>query len=66
MCSVDKTNRMQKEEFCELNIKNFICLKNFNDPLASSNKKVEELTKKNHGSPIKLKKSKSKNKFGSK
>lgn len=32
MCSVDGAQRMRKEEFGELNLKNFVSLVNFNDP----------------------------------
>jgi hypothetical protein len=42
MCSVDKASRMSREEFCELNLKNFVSLNNFNDPMLSTSKKVEE------------------------
>lgn len=59
MCAVDKTQRMQKEEFLELNMKNFVSLNNFNDPLLSS-KDFDKANSKKIGSPAKLKKSKAK------
>lgn len=48
---------MQKEEFLELNMKNFVSLNNFNDPLLSS-KDYDKPNSKKVGSPAKLKKSK--------
>ena len=38
MCSVDKATRMHQEEFFELNLKNFVSLHNFNDPMKGSQK----------------------------
>lgn len=64
MCSVDKCNRMQKEEFFDLNIKNFVSLNNFNDPPLSHSKKIDDPKRSAIGqSPAnKIKRSKSKNK----
>jgi hypothetical protein len=56
MCAVDKANRMTREEFSELNLKNFVSLNNFNDP----NLKDTDRPKKNSGSPGKTKKSRGK------
>lgn len=66
MCSVDKSTRMQREEFEGLNLKNFVSLNNFNDPLSSSQK--IEVSRKNmiQSPPNKIKRSKSKNKVMSK
>ena len=54
MCAVEKTNRMTREEFCELNLKNFVSLNNFNDTA------LKDPPKKNTASPAKLKKSRGK------
>ena len=65
MCAVDKTARMQKEEFNELNLKNFVSLHHFNDP--SSTKKIDEAPKRTTQSPSsKVRRSKSKTRAGSK
>jgi hypothetical protein len=50
---------MQREEFAELNMKNFVSLNNFNDPLLSS-KDFDKNTAKKANSPAKMKKSKGK------
>lgn len=57
---------MQREEFEGLNLKNFVSLNNFNDPLSSSQK--IEVNRKNmiQSPPNKIKRSKSKNKVMSK
>lgn len=66
MCSVEQGTRMKKEEFCELNLKNFVSLNNFNDPSLSSkdiisSKDLRESSSKKRASPMaKMKKSKTK------
>lgn len=66
MCSVDKTTRMQREEFENLNLKNFVSLNNFNEPLYNS-QKIEPVRKNPMQSPPpRVKRSKSKNKVHSK
>lgn len=56
MCAVEKGVRMTREEFLELNMKNFVSLNNFNDPLLAS--KDSDRPSKKVNSPAKLKKSK--------
>ena len=60
MCSVDQAGRMLREEFVELNLKNFTTLNHFNDPhLAVRKEEVKRSAA--HQSPAnRIKRSKSK------
>jgi hypothetical protein len=61
LCSVDKQTRMQKAEFLDLNLKNFVSLNNFNEPLASSRRGDEAKRSIANQSPAaRLRRSKSK------
>ena len=62
MCSVDKATRLQKEEFAEINIRNFGCLNNFNDPPLAPSKRTEEAKRSvaNQSPANKIRRSKSK------
>ena len=61
MCSVDQSGRMMREEFMELNLKNFTTLNHFNDPHLVMKKDESKRSTANQSPANRIKRSKSKN-----